>query len=219
MFLPSTVTVPRWGCSCAPMSLSSVDLPEPLPPRIATTWPRGMSKLRPRSTCRSPYEKCRSLISTAFTVMELLYAGASLCCTHAGSRARRGGGARPSSRRAPPRAVELREPRVPGLARGRVSGGGEVLPAGAMVGRADRRGARLRARARRARDPRGCAFQCRQLFQLQIRRLSAPRRTHSRVRGSQGARVDRPLPRAHSCAGFQPAFCPSRVADPNELRP
>src|SRR5687768_14968368 len=134
------------------MSFRSVDLPEPLPPRIATTWFAGMSSVRLRSTCRSPNEKCRSLISTAFGI-EILYANASLFGPHAGRGARRGRDARVAARRAAARPVELREPRLSGVAGGRPARGGEVLPSRALERRADRRGARLRTRARGTRDP------------------------------------------------------------------
>ena len=47
---------------------------------------------------------------------------------------------------------QLREPRLPGVAGGRLRRRRQVLPPGALERRADRRGARLRARARGARD-------------------------------------------------------------------
>src|SRR4051812_40762856 len=72
--------LPASGRSWPPISLSSVDLPEPLPPRMATTLPRGMSSERRRNICSSPNEKPRSRIwtalsavATAFSDMGLLY--------------------------------------------------------------------------------------------------------------------------------------------------
>src|SRR5258706_12316274 len=62
--LPSTRIQPRSGASWPPISLSSVDLPLPLPPRIATTLPRGILRDRPRKIGNSPKEKCNSEIST-----------------------------------------------------------------------------------------------------------------------------------------------------------
>ena len=42
-----------------------VDLPHPDGPMIAVTAFRSMEKFRSRSTCRVPYEKLKSLTSTA----------------------------------------------------------------------------------------------------------------------------------------------------------
>ena len=52
--LPSTLIQPRSGASWPPISLSSVDFPLPLPPRIATTLPRGIFSDKPRRIGRSP---------------------------------------------------------------------------------------------------------------------------------------------------------------------
>ena len=48
--LPSNLTLPRDGLSCPPKWRSSVDLPHPLTPRMATIFPRGMVRLMPLST-------------------------------------------------------------------------------------------------------------------------------------------------------------------------
>ncbi len=49
---PNTRTAPFVARSAPPISLSSVVLPHPLPPMIATTLPRGMTRLMPDRTSR-----------------------------------------------------------------------------------------------------------------------------------------------------------------------
>ena len=48
---------PPSGRSCPPISRSSVVLPQPLPPMIATTLPRGTRIEMPLRTGRRPYAK------------------------------------------------------------------------------------------------------------------------------------------------------------------
>ena len=78
----------------------------------------------------------------------------------------------------------------------------QVLSSVALERRADRRGACVRRRARRARDPcRGADCGRRRdlasLRRLPLRGLSAMRRSRSRTRGSRDARMDRTLRRPH----------------------
>src|SRR6267154_2620089 len=86
-------------------------------------------------------------------------------------------------------------------------GGREVLSPGALDRRADPRGARVHARARRARDPGRRAARARErqdparIRWLSLRGVSAPRRAHAGARRPQDARMDRSLYRAHSRGG------------------
>ena len=54
MRCPATLTVPRVGLTWPPINRSSVVLPEPLSPMIATTLPRGTTMSIPVSTGRAP---------------------------------------------------------------------------------------------------------------------------------------------------------------------
>ena len=83
--------------------------------------------------------------------------------------------------------------------------------------RADSGGARVRAGARRARDPGGRAARARRKNPARVRRLplrglSAPRRPHAGARRSGHARMDRPLhrphPRGRRGAAVRGAPCP-----------
>src|SRR5205085_1402345 len=51
---PHTEMVPAWMASSPAMQRSSVLLPEPLRPTIATVWPRATSKPTPSSTRSAP---------------------------------------------------------------------------------------------------------------------------------------------------------------------
>ena len=120
---------------------------------------------------------------------------------HPGSHPRRPGNRGHPRRRAAARAGQLREPRLPGVARGRrPAGGRQVLPAAALERRRDRRGARVRAGARRARGPRRRAAGARRphaapACDVPLRRLPSARRPLARARPARRAGADRPLSR------------------------
>ena len=78
-------------------------------------------------------------------------------------------------------------------------GRGEVLPPGALERRADRRGARVRARARRARDPGGRAARAARCTFGDFRFAVYPRRggRAPELDDPKTLRMDRPLHRAH----------------------
>ena len=61
---PSTLIRPASMDSNSLMQRSSVDLPEPDGPMRTVTEPGGTTRSMPRSTCSSPKNLCRSLIST-----------------------------------------------------------------------------------------------------------------------------------------------------------
>src|SRR3970282_2416522 len=65
---PATVTVPVVGRNAPPIMRSSVVLPHPERPMIATIRPRGTDKLMPFNTGRTSYAKLTSLISTRFSI-------------------------------------------------------------------------------------------------------------------------------------------------------
>ncbi len=195
---PPTVTRPREGLSCPPISLSSVDLPEPLPPRIATTLPRGMASDSPRKISRSPYENASPSISTWFSAMRLLYRrAASVCRADSRGRARRLRRRRVPCRRSPCAAQQLREPRLPGMARRRQLARAQVLPPGTLERRAGRGGACLRARARGARNPRRRARFHGHPRRLPVRRVPAPRGASAEPGRPGRARAHRALHRPH----------------------
>ena len=68
---PFTATVPRCGLIWPPISRRTVVLPEPEPPITAISLPRGKSMLRFCRIGRSPYEKCRSRISTRLDTVDI----------------------------------------------------------------------------------------------------------------------------------------------------
>src|SRR5712692_3419210 len=76
---PATLTVPRSGFAWPPIRRSNVDFPEPLAPRIATSLPRGILRLRPFSSFLGPSENSTPEISTRFSAWEFICAPASFC--------------------------------------------------------------------------------------------------------------------------------------------
>lgn len=54
MSWPKAWTVPRWAINWPVAARSSVVLPEPEPPMMATTWPARTSMEMSRSTVNSP---------------------------------------------------------------------------------------------------------------------------------------------------------------------
>src|SRR5438309_2230597 len=117
---------------------------------------------------------------------------------HPGRRARRACERGLRGRRAAARAEQLREPRLPGLARnGRdaeLAGvcGRKVLSPRTLDRRANSRGARVHARARRARDSGGRAARGRwqdaaRIGRIPFRGVSTPRWAHAGARRPQDA--------------------------------
>src|SRR5579859_2955368 len=62
------VTLPALGLSAPAMSCSSVVLPEPLAPRMATRRPRGIERSTQRRIWRLPYENASARVSTTVSV-------------------------------------------------------------------------------------------------------------------------------------------------------
>ena len=88
---------------------------------------------------------------------------------------RRGGRGGPASGWASAGPQQLREPRLPGRARRQLRRRRQVLPSRPLERRADRRGARLRARARRARESRS-SRRCTRCTHADFRFAIYPRR-------------------------------------------
>src|SRR3989442_2191232 len=144
---------------------------------------------------------------------------APLLPAHAGPGARRRRRGGPASRWAAPEPQQLRKPRLSDLARRWCSGGSEVLPPRPLERRADRRGARLRARACRARDSRRGSCALAALRRVPHRDLSAPRRTNTGAGRRQDARMDRALHRPHPCGRCHKKIRKARGVDAADLRP
>ena len=168
--------------------------------------------------------------------------GRALCRPHADLGARCARRRRPARRRPDAAAELLREPRLPGLSRGRPGRRRQVLSARALERCADPRGARVRRRARarrRSRSPRRCrcaadaarrtrrrspspgatlALAAIERPRLPLRRLRTPRRPRARARRPRSPPLARPLHRPAPRRRRDGAVRPSDHARRRQLR-